>query len=76
MVNPYEHILKSFESNGRTFKYYDVSSLGNSYGKLPYSIRVLLESAVRNCDNFQVQSIIFMTRDKREFKRFGMPCRQ
>lgn len=22
--------------------------------KLPYSIRVLLESAVRNCDNFQV----------------------
>eukprot|EP00096_Caligus_rogercresseyi_P008843 TRINITY_DN2867_c0_g1_i1.p1 TRINITY_DN2867_c0_g1~~TRINITY_DN2867_c0_g1_i1.p1 ORF type:complete len:899 (+),score=272.32 TRINITY_DN2867_c0_g1_i1:279-2975(+) len=54
MVNPYEHILKSFESNGRTFKYYDVSSLGNSYGKLPYSIRVLLESAVRNCDNFQV----------------------
>lgn len=22
--------------------------------KLPYSIRILLESAVRNCDNFQV----------------------
>ena len=26
----------------------------NISGKLPYSIRVLLESAVRNCDNFQV----------------------
>lgn len=23
-------------------------------GKLPYSIRILLESAIRNCDNFQV----------------------
>jgi aconitate hydratase len=23
--------------------------------KLPYSIRVLLESAVRNCDEFQIQ---------------------
>ena len=23
--------------------------------KLPYSIRVLLESAVRNCDKFQIQ---------------------
>ena len=22
--------------------------------KLPYSIRILLESAIRNCDNFQV----------------------
>lgn len=29
-----------------------------SYGttdKLPYSIRILLESAIRNCDNFQVK---------------------
>ena len=24
------------------------------YARLPYSVRVLLESAVRNCDNFQV----------------------
>lgn len=23
--------------------------------KLPYSIRILLESAIRNCDNFQVK---------------------
>lgn len=26
----------------------------NFSGKLPFSIRVLLESAVRNCDNFQI----------------------
>lgn len=25
-----------------------------SSDKLPYSIRILLESAIRNCDNFQV----------------------
>ena len=27
-----------------------------SSGRLPFSIRVLLESAVRNCDGFQVKS--------------------
>ena len=26
------------------------------YAKLPYSIRVLLESAIRNCDEFEVKS--------------------
>ena len=52
--NPYQKILK--ENDG--IKYYDISSLSSanpeSYNGLPYSIRVLLESAVRNCDNFQV----------------------
>lgn len=28
------------------------------YQKLPFSIRVLLESAIRNCDNFNVKSKI------------------
>ena len=28
----------------------------HSAGRLPFSIRVLLESAVRNCDGFQVKS--------------------
>ena len=43
------------------FKYVD-SSLNQailylpSLGRLPFSIRVLLESAVRNCDGFQVKS--------------------
>lgn len=27
----------------------------NIADKLPYSIRILLESAIRNCDNFQVK---------------------
>ena len=29
-------------------------SLGADFGRLPFSIKVLLESALRNCDGFQV----------------------
>ncbi len=37
-------------------KFYDLSQLDqDKYGKLPFSIRVLLESAVRNCDGFQIK---------------------
>jgi len=40
----------------RTYKYYSLPALGEErYQKLPYCIRVLLESAVRNCDNFNVK---------------------
>lgn len=52
--NPYENLLKTIEINGQNYKYYDVAALGPKYDRLPYSIRVLLESCVRNCDNFQV----------------------
>ncbi|CAH0757820.1 unnamed protein product, partial [Diatraea saccharalis] len=52
--NPYANLLKSIDINGKTYKYFDITSLGNKYDRLPYSIRVLLESCVRNCDNFQV----------------------
>ena len=31
-----------------------LEEFGAKYNQLPFSIRVLLESAVRNCDNFQV----------------------
>lgn len=53
-ANPYNSLLKTVEVNGKNYKYYDLSSLGAKYSKLPYSIRILLESAIRNCDNFQV----------------------
>lgn len=36
--------------------YYNLQQLGDSrLEKLPYSVRVLLESAVRNCDEFAVK---------------------
>ncbi|XP_068627403.1 cytoplasmic aconitate hydratase-like [Battus philenor] len=53
-TNPYDKYLKDITINGRTFRYYDISALGSKYERLPFSIRVLLESCVRNCDNFQV----------------------
>jgi aconitate hydratase len=53
----YDKLQKDIVINGETNRYYDVSSLISieKYNKLPFSIRILLESAVRNCDNFQVE---------------------
>ncbi|KAI5748293.1 hypothetical protein M8J77_023941 [Diaphorina citri] len=53
--NPYEHLKKTLNIGEKTYNYYDLPGLGQSYDKLPFSIRVLLESAVRNCDEFQVK---------------------
>lgn len=45
---------KTVEINGETYCYFDIGHFEQTK-KLPYSIRVLLESAVRNCDNFHVK---------------------
>lgn len=53
--NPFSSHLSSFTLDGQEYKYYSLRSLGDSRIKrLPYSIKVLLESAVRNADNFSV----------------------
>lgn len=53
--NPFQLLEKTLIIDHETFHYYDISQLEN-FSKLPFSIRVLLESAVRNCDgNFQVK---------------------
>ena len=54
MASPYANLLESTQAGDRTIKFYNIAKLGPAYNKLPFSIRVLLESAVRNCDNFQV----------------------
>ncbi|XP_008200453.2 cytoplasmic aconitate hydratase [Tribolium castaneum] len=54
-ANPFDKYLKTLTVGSKEYKYYDLSELGAQYDRLPYSIRVLLESAVRNCDNFQVK---------------------
>ncbi|XP_019538773.2 cytoplasmic aconitate hydratase [Aedes albopictus] len=51
--NPFQNLQKELNVNGETFHYFDIASF-EEFKELPYSIRVLLESAVRNCDNFQV----------------------
>ncbi|CAB3378077.1 Hypothetical predicted protein [Cloeon dipterum] len=53
--NPYAGYLKDLEVGGKTFKFFDLPALGGSkYDELPFSVRVLLESVVRNCDEFSV----------------------
>ncbi|XP_030523871.1 aconitate hydratase 1 [Rhodamnia argentea] len=57
--NPFKSILKALErpGGGEFGKYFSLPALGDSrIDRLPYSIRILLESAIRNCDEFQVKS--------------------
>ncbi|GMY11163.1 aconitate hydratase 1 [Fagus crenata] len=57
--NPFKSILKTLEKpgGGEFGKYYSLTALNDPrIDKLPYSIRILLESAIRNCDEFQVKS--------------------
>jgi aconitate hydratase len=52
--NPFDKTLRaSMKVDGGDRKYYEIQKLDN-YDTLPFSIRVLLESAVRNCDEFDV----------------------
>ncbi|KAI4325086.1 hypothetical protein MLD38_030513 [Melastoma candidum] len=56
--NPFKEILTSLPKpgGGHFGKFYSLPALNDPrIDKLPYSIRILLESAIRNCDNFQVK---------------------
>ncbi|XP_050593717.1 cytoplasmic aconitate hydratase-like [Bombus affinis] len=53
--NPYNYLMKSIKIGLKEYKYFDITNIGKKYDRLPFSIRVLLESAIRNCDNFQVK---------------------
>jgi len=53
--HPFKKCLSQLTTNGKEFSFYDLTQLNDErYEKLPFSIRVLLESVVRNCDGFQV----------------------
>ncbi|XP_024971813.1 aconitate hydratase 1 isoform X4 [Cynara cardunculus var. scolymus] len=55
--NPFARIMKTLEKTGggEFGKYYSLPSLNDTrIDRLPFSIRILLESALRNCDEFQV----------------------
>jgi len=54
--NPFQSYLTELNVNNQHYKYYDLGRLGSDrVNKLPYSIRVLLESAVRNADDFAIR---------------------
>lgn len=53
--NPYASIRQNLNVQGIQGGVYSLKSLqDNRLDRLPYSIRVLLESAIRNCDNFSI----------------------
>ena len=56
--NPFqEKCLKTFDLNGTTYSYFSLKALEDSrVDKLPYCIRVLLECALRNCDEFEYKT--------------------
>ncbi|AQK50307.1 Putative aconitate hydratase, cytoplasmic-like [Zea mays] len=56
-VHAFKDILTSLPKpgGGEYGKFYSLPALNDPrIDKLPYSVRILLESAIRNCDNFQV----------------------
>jgi aconitate hydratase len=46
--------ISSLTVGGKTYNYCPLDSLGIDLSVLPYSIRILLESVLRNCDGFQI----------------------
>ena len=60
-ANPFQSALQTIEVDGHHYKYYSLPALNDArVNKLPFSVRVLLESAVRNCDEFNVKCKIFL----------------
>ncbi|KAI7813866.1 cytoplasmic aconitate hydratase [Triplophysa rosa] len=56
MTNPFAHIVEPLDLKKPDHKFFNLKKLGDPrYDHLPFSIRVLLESAVRNCDGFLVK---------------------
>lgn len=54
--NPFQHLVEALDPNDQTRRFFNLSKIGDPrYDRLPFSIRVLLESAVRNCDEFLVK---------------------
>jgi aconitate hydratase len=48
------NFYSTFSIDGKRFRYCSLASLGVELSALPFSIRVLLESVLRNCDGFQI----------------------
>ncbi len=55
MANPFADALKQFPHGGEYFHIDDIENHNVNISSLPYSIRVLLEGALRNCDGFLVR---------------------
>ncbi|XP_073521276.1 cytoplasmic aconitate hydratase isoform X2 [Phyllobates terribilis] len=57
MSNPFQHLVEPLNPAEPDKKFYNLQKLNDTrYARLPFSIRVLLESAIRNCDGFLVKT--------------------
>lgn len=55
--NPFQKVAETVTVGDKKSTFYNLPALKDDrYESLPISIRVLLESAVRNCDEFEVKS--------------------
>ena len=57
MINDYLNIISQIKINNKYFKYLDLKKLSKKHPeiiKLPFSIRILLENAIRNFDDFSI----------------------
>ncbi|NXX95104.1 ACOC hydratase, partial [Centropus bengalensis] len=56
MSNPFEQIVEPLDPKQPLKKFFNLNKLKDvRYARLPFSIRVLLEAAIRNCDEFLVK---------------------
>ncbi|XP_040273184.1 cytoplasmic aconitate hydratase isoform X1 [Bufo bufo] len=57
MSNPFQHLVEPLNPAEPKKTFFSLHKLNDArYARLPFSIRVLLESAIRNCDEFLVKS--------------------
>ena len=50
-ANPFQRVASQIQAAGKSLTYYNIEALNDPrLQRLPFSVRVLLESAVRNCD--------------------------
>ncbi|KCV70163.1 cytoplasmic aconitate hydratase [Fonticula alba] len=56
-ANPFQKVQQDLVVGEKAFKYFSIPALNDKrVEQLPFSIRVLLEAAIRNCDEFVVNS--------------------
>ncbi|XP_032069069.1 cytoplasmic aconitate hydratase isoform X1 [Thamnophis elegans] len=56
MSNPFAHLTEPLDLGQSAKKFFNLNHLKDArYAHLPFSIRILLEAAVRNCDEFLVK---------------------
>jgi aconitate hydratase len=54
MSNPFSNTQKEFDTGSGKAKMFDINALGSQVSRLPFSMKIMLEQALRQCDGFLV----------------------